>query len=270
MERIDVTVKSASRDPLTVCLVKKWTWQHEVLGLLAAQAVAGVAPAIPVLLERGEDEHGHWLITPFYVGNRGAKASIPPSVFESLALLHARYAKDWMDLSGIPVVDSDWWRDICLSYALPVVDKHAAGNPYPVLDRAKAVLTAAANDARIVEVLDRLPRTLLHGDVHPGNILVAADRSTLVDWGSSRIGPPMLDLANVTERDSTQFTAYAKAWEGATGSPLDSAEVELGYLWAAVQIPIQYLAWVVSARSLADVAATLDQAETGLSALPAH
>jgi thiamine kinase-like enzyme len=42
-----------------------------------------------------------------------------------------------------------------------------------------------------------LPRTLLHGDVHPGNVLVHADQATLIDWGGSRIGPAALDLANL-------------------------------------------------------------------------
>jgi aminoglycoside phosphotransferase (APT) family kinase protein len=270
LERIDVTVSGSSGNERTLRLVRKWTWKHEVLGLRAAQAVVDQAPAIPVLVAEGEDVNGPWLVTPFHAGAPVPKGAIPETVFESLALLHARYVDDWVNLAGIPVVDPDWWRFICLSYAMSEVDKQAALSPNVVLDRARTVLNAMADDGRIVEILGQLPRTLLHGDVHPGNILVGADESTLVDWGSARVGPAMLDLANVTDVGSPQFSAYAQAWEDSTHQPLGAALVELGYLWAAVQIPIQYLAWVASSRSPEDVAVTLDRAEAGLAALPAR
>lgn len=43
-------------------------------------------------------------------------------------------------------------------------------------------------------------RTLIHGDVHPGNVLVYPDgddmRVTLIDWGRARIGSPLEDVAS--------------------------------------------------------------------------
>jgi aminoglycoside phosphotransferase (APT) family kinase protein len=267
IERIDVTVVNSSGDERTVRLVRKWTWEHEVLGLRAAQAVIATAPAIPILVAEGQDEHGPWLMTPFYVGQRVSSSAIPPTVFESLALLHARYANDSDALARIPVVNADWWRDICLSYALPEIDRQAAIRPDPVLDRARDVLQSVAGDARAGTALGRLSGTLLHGDVHTGNILVAADRVTLVDWGSARVGPAMLDLANVARADSPQFAAYAQAWERVSGTALDAPTIELGYRWAALQIPIQYLAWAASTGSAERIRATLDQAEAALAAL---
>ena len=126
-----------------------------------------------------------------------------------------------------------------------------------------------AEDDRVAEVLARLPRTLLHGDVHTGNILVpaASGEATLIDWGSARTGPAMLDLANVTSVGSDEFTAYVRAWERSAGRPLDPQAVELGYRWAALQIPVQYLAWVVSTRPPQAVAKALDRAEAALAAL---
>lgn len=38
-----------------------------------------------------------------------------------------------------------------------------------------------------------LPATLVHGDLHPGNWIGDGRRLTLVDWGDSGIGHPMLD-----------------------------------------------------------------------------
>ena len=269
IERIDLRVVAEGRPQRTIAVVRKWTWPHEVLGLRAAQVVRQRAAAIPRLLAEGTDERGSWLIVPFYPGTNVTNALVPYGVFEALAMLHARYAPAWTDLEGIPVVDFGWWRDICLSYSLGAVVRQAARCPSPALDRARSVLERMADDDRIAEVLGALPRSLLHGDVHTGNILVADGKGVLVDWGSARVGSPMLDLANVAGVDSPGFAAYSEAWRRATGVALDPAAVQLGYRWAAVQIPIQYLAWVVEFRAPAEVEKALDQAEDALAALHA-
>ena len=267
IERIDITAATESGEQRTIAAVQKWTWPHEILGLRAAQVVRPGAAAIPPLLAEGTDERGPWLIVPFYPGAKVTSASVPLSIFHSLAILHAAYAEHWTDLKGIPVVDRGWWRDICLSYSLGAVVRQAARSPGPSLDRARSVLEAMADDDRIADVLDALPRSLLHGDVHTGNILVSNGDGVLVDWGSARIGSPILDLANVARRDAPGFAAYAGACLRETGAALDPAAVELGYRWAAVQIPIQYLAWTIQARSAADVDQALDRAEDALAAL---
>ncbi len=269
IERIDIDLATADDRPCTIAVVQKWTWRHEVLGLRAAQAARPAASAVPRLLADGTDGNGHWLITPFYEGTVVARALVPGEVFESLARLHVAYAQAWTDLAGIPVVDAEWWRGICLSFALGAVNRQAAHHPSPTLERARSVLERMADDERVGQVLARLPRSLLHGDVHTGNIVVGDTGSTLVDWGSARIGPPMLDLANVTSLDAPGFAAYATAWHQSTGERLDQALVQLGYRWAAVQIPIQYLAWLVEYRSPAEVDGALDRAEHALALLRA-
>ena len=270
IERIDISVAAEGDAPRTVAVVRKWTRPHEILGLEAAQAVRPSAAAIPRLLARGTDERGPWMIMPFYSGTTVTKALVPEAVFRALAILHAAYAHTWTDLAGIPVVDAGWWRDICLSYSLGAVVRQAAHSPGPQLDRARSVLERMADDRRIAEVLEVLPRSLLHGDVHLGNILVADGESVLVDWGSARVGSPMLDLANVAGTDSPGFTAYADAWRHGTGAALDPWAVQLGYRWASVQIPVQYLAWVVEFRPPAEVGRALDRAEAALVALGSH
>ena len=44
--------------------------------------------------------------------------------------------------------------------------------------------------------LDRLPRgaALLHGDLHPGNVLMAADGPVVIDWFDASIGLPLADV----------------------------------------------------------------------------
>ena len=96
----------------------------------------------------------------------------------------------------------------------------------------------------------------------------AGDREAhLIDWGSARIGTPMLDLANVTEPVSAGFAAYRAAWEQETGDPLDPVQVDLGYRWAAVQIPLQYLPWTARHRPGDELAAAAGRAEAALAAL---
>ena len=85
------------------------------------------------------------------------------------------------------------------------------------LDRARSVLERVADDDGVTEVLGALPHTLLRGDVHTGNILVNHGKGVLVDWGSARIGSPILDLANVVGMEAPGFAAYSDAWRHATG-----------------------------------------------------
>jgi len=46
-----------------------------------------------------------------------------------------------------------------------------------------------------------LPDTLVHGDLHPGNVRIGADgRLTIMDWGDCRIGNPAFDILRLVER----------------------------------------------------------------------
>jgi hypothetical protein len=45
-----------------------------------------------------------------------------------------------------------------------------------------------------------LPDGLVHGDFHSGNVRVAGERLTLLDWGDAGIGHPLLDEAAFLER----------------------------------------------------------------------
>ena len=104
----------------------------------------------------------------------------------------------------------------------------------------------------------------MHGDVHPGNVLAAAGQATLIDWGSSRVGPAALDLANLVPAESPSVERYVRTWERVTGERPPAVVIELGYRWAALQIPVQYLPWVIEHRSTGDVEAALDRIEQAL------
>jgi aminoglycoside phosphotransferase (APT) family kinase protein len=172
-----------------------------------------------------------------------------------------------------------WWRTLCLNWVDPRLGEHAGRHPAAITARARALIGRAAALPAVSAVLASLPPTLLHGDVHPGNVLVdpvladpvladpGAGRATLIDWGSCRVGPAALDLANLVTADSADVARYAGTWLERTGQPLPAGQVELGYRWAALQIPVQYLPWGVGRRPTRDVEAALDQIEQAIDRL---
>jgi aminoglycoside phosphotransferase (APT) family kinase protein len=99
-------------------------------------------------------------------------------------------------------------------------------------------------------------------------VLVRDGRATLIDWGSSRVGPAALDLANLVTVGSPDVAGYARTWQRLTGQPLAAAMIERGYRWAALQLPVQYLPWTAGNRPTRDVEAALDRIDRALSQLP--
>jgi hypothetical protein len=66
-----------------------------------------------------------------------------------------------------------------------------------------------------------LPNTLVHGDLHPGNIVVTPDdRYVVVDWSDAALGNPFVDLATYLTRTKDRdlrvrlLGAYVDAWDG--------------------------------------------------------
>lgn len=252
-------------------LVRKEAAALEIAGLSAAQAARADDTAIPELVAYGSD----WLILPFAPGGPlDWGAPVPANLWDSLAALHARYPGADGLPAAIPRVTPAWWRALCLDWVDPGLREHATRHPAAVTARASALIGRAARLPAVAEVLARLPATLLHGDVHPGNVLVdpvradsGAGRATLIDWGGCRVGPAALDLANLVTADSADVTRYAGKWLERTGQPLPAGTIELGYQWAALQIPVQYLPWTTGNRPTADVEAALDQIEQAMGRL---
>jgi phosphotransferase family enzyme len=86
-----------------------------------------------------------------------------------------------------------------------------------------------------------LPDTLVHGDLHPGNVRIGPDgRLTIMDWGDCHAGHPALDILRLTERleEAEEVLGHwAYRWElSVPGSePRRAAELmrPLAALWAA-------------------------------------
>ncbi|MDP9238143.1 MAG: aminoglycoside phosphotransferase family protein [Chloroflexota bacterium] len=62
-----------------------------------------------------------------------------------------------------------------------------------------------------------VPETLIHGDFHPGNVMMSDGRIVLIDWTDGCIGHPFFDLATVLPNDgvarTTLLRAYIEVWE---------------------------------------------------------
>lgn len=289
---------TGGHDPLE--LVRKDAPALEIAGLRAAQAIrpgAGVFPeaaalpggavlpegvalpegsvpggtvpegsAIPELVASGPG----WLVTAMAPGAPlGWGDAVPANVVDALAGLHARYHGGAGLPEAIPRVTPAWWRALCREWVDPGLREHAARHPAGITARARSLIGRAADTPAASAALAALTPTLLHGDVHPGNIVGGAQRATLIDWGGCRVGPAALDLANLVPAGSADLARYARAWRQRTGRALDGDAIELGYRWAALQIPVQYLPWTAGHRPTGDVEAALDQIERAMSELEA-
>jgi Ser/Thr protein kinase RdoA (MazF antagonist) len=98
------------------------------------------------------------------------------------------------------------WRVLGLAGGLATAHRavHRVAAPADLPD-LRQVLAARIHDADLpphlrdftMRVLDRLPDgdRLCHGDYHPGNVLLAADRTAVIDWAAAARGVPEADHA---------------------------------------------------------------------------
>jgi hypothetical protein len=92
------------------------------------------------------------------------------------------------------------WRAASLGSAIASVfdrNRHGLlGNEIDILDRFVDALPARFADIARCGI----PDTLVHGDFHPGNLRGDSTSLTLLDWGDSGVGHPLLDQAAFLDR----------------------------------------------------------------------
>jgi aminoglycoside phosphotransferase (APT) family kinase protein len=110
----------------------------------------------------------------------------------------------------------------------------------------------ARKHAYVIDVLTGLPRTVLHGEFYPSNILVDESttdgRISVIDWEMAAIGPAVTDLAALTggtvtdENRRSILASYLSAAPAASRQRGEALASEaLGC--ARVQLAIQWLGW---------------------------
>lgn len=234
VERVDLRVELADGQPETVAVVAKRASRGELVAMREIGSPPEL-PTFPELIDSGQDEAGPWLLMPFYPGDPlGWDAEPPGEVYADLASWHVA----WLGRTGtlppdVPRVDEDFCRRTLLEFASDSLRRAraAAARPSAVYDHGLKCLHRWGNDELLYAGLARLPVTFLHGDVYGLNVLAAAGvPPRLVDWGSARIGPAMLDIA--AGRGTGGLRAYSRSWQQLTGTPLGSWRFELDLAWS--------------------------------------
>jgi hypothetical protein len=93
-----------------------------------------------------------------------------------------------------------------------------------------------------------LPDTLVHGDLHPGNVRTdGAGRLTIMDWGDCGIGHPAHDILRLTEgldRPEPVIEQWAYRWELAQPGSRPMRSAELMRPIAALRLAVTYAAFL--------------------------
>ena len=247
VQRLDLDV--AGRD---VAVVLKTASPVEVAAMRAVNVVGSAA----AVLAAGDG----WLLVPFVDGTPPADGDpVPDAVWATLARVHAHW---WRKRPrGIPVVDAAYWRGLC-DRTQVAVRGAAARTGDPVFGVVADALVAWREDPRIGAALARLPRTLVHGDAHRGNVL----GSTLIDWGNARVAPAAVDVVTLGWPGVAPPAPYTEVFDALVpAAARPPADVERA--WAEVHVHVTYLGFAADHLGAARVTEMAGIAERALGAL---
>lgn len=248
--RLDLTFRLDDGSFETVSVVQKYTSSAEVhaMELLDRASLGSVLPKVMDSSERDpktESKINSWFTVPFYEGKSLTfDDAIPADVIRALARVHAHFSShvgDSGQAEGLRRFDSAFSQET-FKNALDSLVQMPEKQRIPDCDALHSALMSISQSAVFNRALAKLPVTLVHGDVHPGNIMRSTKgESVLIDWGNARIAPQMLDLANVVPVDSDNWLVYLDTWQEMMDQPMDYAVAELGHRWATAMVPLQYL-----------------------------
>lgn len=143
----------------------------------------------------------------------------------------------------------------------------------PLLSKAMRLQTSTSvpkiDDKRLDELMQivdeacealiqiKMPDTILHGDLNPGNILFQDEACRFTDWAEARVGCPFLDLpllprlaakqpgSNDTTIGVTR-NAYLRCWRDV----LTEEQIELGFAVAPLLAAVSHLAGLLDPSRL--------------------
>ncbi|BAL91591.1 hypothetical protein AMIS_63710 [Actinoplanes missouriensis 431] len=176
-------------------------FRHEPVVL---RMVDEVAPGlVPYLLASGEQ--GRMLLAHVPGEDRyGAGPALCADIAEAFHPVQEHFADRVAELlaAGVP--------DKRLSVA-PLAD---VAEPYLAEIPGLAELIDGLPDRLAAVAACGLPDTLIHGDLHPGNVRTDDDGNlVIVDWGDSGVGNPALDVLRLSD-DPEVLRQWASRWSG--------------------------------------------------------
>ena len=200
-------------------------------------AALGIAPAV---LSAGED----YLVTEFLDGEPAGPDRLrdePEPVARALRAFHD---------SGLQLPTRFWVPDLLDDYARIVVDRGGSlPAPYQqVSELARAIAT-------VLPLMQPVP---CHDDLLPANVLIAADRTVLVDWEYAGMGHRLFDLGNVSvnnEFDGQADERLLQAYFGEPPTPARRAALAL----MRIMSDAREAAWGVLQRAVSELEFDFEQ-----------
>lgn len=252
VERIDLEVGGR-----TVPVVLKAASPVEVAAMRAVAVVRPVAPG-PGLLAAGDG----WIVVPFVDGTPPTEGEpVPDAAWEALARVHAHW---WRRRPrGITLVDAAHWRGLC-DRTLVSVRGDAARTGDAAFAEVADALAAWRTDPRVDAALAGLPRTLVHGDAHRGNVLGGA----LIDWGNARVAPAGVDVLTLAGAPgATAPQAYTALFDALRPGARPPGVAEVERAWADVHVHVHYLGFAADHLGVERVTEMAAVVERGLRTL---
>lgn len=243
--------------------VLKRSTAAEIAALRAMAVVPGVDR--PRLIAAGRDDVGHWLLMPRYRGSPlDDDAEVPAEVWDTLGRVHAHWLR--RRPRGVPVVDPAWWRALAEQRIVPALRRAADGVLDPIFESGAHAVTNWARDPRLLAAIALLPKTLVHGDPHRGNLLRAADGATVIDWGNAKVAPAGLDLAVLQAQGATPPESYRRRLDVARGGA-DARLLDVESHWSDVCAHVAYLGFAADHLGAGRVEEMIGIADTALTRL---
>jgi Ser/Thr protein kinase RdoA (MazF antagonist) len=197
------------------------------------------------------DPPRHWLLIEKVPGVelwQVGELSIWEEVARWLGGFHARFAGRIDELRGAnPYLlehSLSWYRSWC--------ERARAALARSTDPRASTLQDALARYGEAIAPLTALPRTFIHGELYPSNVLVVRDdrppRVCPIDWEMAAIGPGLIDLAALVggwdppERERLVAAYLSGSPEGDARHPAPQAlSAELAR--CRLHLALQWLGW---------------------------
>lgn len=167
-----------------------------------SKASAGKVRGVPEYIDSGCFEGLNWLVYRYVPGEGLGMAhttdkNLPDEQIQTLRTQLAHFAEvDTLEDIDLPHKTGDYYKEHLKEFAT----FHHKVLSSLVTDKQLRKLTALGNDFAVI--IDSQPSTLVHGDFHPGNIIIDPNGSSIniIDWEHVHLGTPIHDLAMIWNR----------------------------------------------------------------------
>jgi hypothetical protein len=220
------------------CVAPAFPHEASITAAVARRS-PGWAPDV-VAIDPDED----WLLMRDHGGR--LLENEPEAAWPAAMLLAARLQRAWIDRTGDLLAAGGQYRPLsALAAAIPAMlerDEFGARMPADLRDAWIAAVPRLVDACTELDGL-AMPDALIHGDLHPGNVVLGPDGPMVIDWSDGAVGHSFIDLPTFllrvdgrTRREGL-IDAYLEGWAGiAPRSTLETAAELAMPVGAAYQV----------------------------------